>query len=924
MALSAGYRVYSALSRYAIFRPLKVEMKKRSQLILGAIFFALLLVYAGVHLNRTIALLGLDSDPGWYPYQAGDRIVIIQISSDQLNNLLRIGDEVIAINGQRLKQAFDFTEILQDAKPGIPYSLVVRRNGQLMDFALQTRSIPIINWILVGARNLIMPCIFLLTGVAVFLLKPYDKQAFLLALMFGMFISALQATIPPFGDAKWWIVGVVLTVQVVSTFFWPIFFHFFLIFPEPSPLLRRFPRLEYYLYIPHLLTIFPYFAVINLWGAFSIERDPPLGDAFHRLGPVSLIISVIYIASGLLSLLVNYREAGRASRRKMRVIVAGSIAGFLPIFLVFVLAIGFNLPRTNPDLLRWMAAMAFLAFPVFPLSFAYAIIRHKVIPVRLILRRSARYLLVSRGFIIIQAAIVFAVLSYMLTGSRLEAIDQFGPRADIVATMIVTAIAIGLLTLVNQKVMPIIDRKFFRQTYDAQRVLSELGQEMRRVTTVSQLLERSVARIQDALQTENVTIFLLDQTTGDYRSAISSRFAEDGTTTSDMDRTLALPGKGVVVDRLKRSSQPLVVDIEDSWLWAHDFRSKEATGADAQKAETRILRRIRSTLLLPVSTQEHLLGIISLGPRLGDLPYSWHDKELLMTVSIQMAFAIQNADLVKQITEEELLRHELEIATTVQRRLFPEEPPEVPRLDLCGVCHPARGVGGDYYDFILLDEGRVGIAVADVAGKGISAALLMSTVQASLRSQAPSVNGKLTDLVSSMNRLLHVSTDAASYATFFYAQFSEETGMLTYVNAGHNPPMLVRANGARKVHTASQAVASSAEVAVASISSDCDSNGISLLTTGGPVIGAFNTCVYEQESIEMNSGDLLVAYTDGVTEALNCYDQEFGESKLREIIAQSAQLSASELTERIVEHVREWCGETAQHDDLTLVVMKVR
>jgi sigma-B regulation protein RsbU (phosphoserine phosphatase) len=903
---------------------LKEEMKKQLQLILGATFFALLLIYSGIHLSRTIALLGMDSEPGWYPYQAGDRIVITQLATDPQASLLKPGDEIIAINGQRLEQALDYTEIFQNVKPGTPYSLLVRRNGQFAEFSLQTRAIPIISWILIGARNLLMPCIFLLTGVAVFLLKPYDKQAFLLALMFGMFISALQATVPPFGDSKWWIVGVMLLVQIASTFFWPIFFHFFLIFPEPSPLLRRFPRLEYYLYIPHLLTIFPYFALANIWSAFAIQRDPPFGEAFLKLGPISLILSVVYITAGLLSLLVNYRQAGLVSRRKMRVIVAGSIAGFLPIFLVFLLAITFELPRSNPELLRWIAAIAFLAFPVFPLSFAYAIIRHQVIPVRLIVRRSARYLLVSRGFIIIQAFIVFAALSFMLTGSRMEAIDRLGPRADIVATMVVTAIAIGVLTLVNQQMLPIIDRWFFREAYDAQRLLSDLGQEMRTVTTVSQLLERSVARIQDALYTENVTIFLRDQASGNYRAAISSKLTEDGTTTSDIDRAIAFPKDGAVVDRLRKSTQPVIIDFENSWMFPPDSRPIESTGELSEGDERRILRRIRSALLLPVSTQEQLLGIISLGHRLGDLPYSWDDKNLLMTVSLQMAFAIQNADLVKQITEEELLRHELEIATTVQRRLFPEEPPEVKRLDLCGVCHPARGVGGDYYDFILLDQSRVGIAVADVAGKGISAALLMSIVQASLRSQAPSVNGRLTDLVSSMNRLLHVSTDAASYATFFYAQFSEDTGLLTYVNAGHNPPILIRAGGPKKALIAGQAIAATGEVAVAAIDSGFDSGGVSLLTTGGPVIGAFNTCVYEQESIKMDSGDLLVAYTDGVTEALNCDDQEFGELKLRGIIAESAHLSASELTEKIVECVRQWCGETAQHDDLTLVVMKVR
>jgi sigma-B regulation protein RsbU (phosphoserine phosphatase) len=347
---------------------------------------------------------------------------------------------------------------------------------------------------------------------------------------------------------------------------------------------------------------------------------------------------------------------------------------------------------------------------------------------------------------------------------------------------------------------------------------------------------------------------------------------------------------------------------------------------DLRRRENETLRRVRSALLLPVATKDHLLGIVSLGPRLGDLPFSRDDRQLLMAVALQMAFAIQNAELVQEIAIEERLRHELDIATTVQQRLFPESPPEMSSLELSGVCFPARGVGGDYYDFIELDQGKVGIAVADVAGKGISAALLMCTVQASLRSQAPTVNGNLTELVSSMNRLLHVSTDTSSYATFFYAQFDERTGLLTYVNAGHNPPMLVRAG--RNVKAQGVGYGGPGRQGALredeSLRAGQESTEITLLTKGGPIIGAFSNCVYEQETIQMESGDLLVAYTDGVTEARDADDHEFGEARLREIIDSSAPLTAQQLSERIVESVREWCGDVPPHDDLTLVVMRVR
>jgi sigma-B regulation protein RsbU (phosphoserine phosphatase) len=314
-----------------------------------------------------------------------------------------------------------------------------------------------------------------------------------------------------------------------------------------------------------------------------------------------------------------------------------------------------------------------------------------------------------------------------------------------------------------------------------------------------------------------------------------------------------------------------------------------------------------------------------LGPRLGDLPYSREDKQFLMAVAWQMAFAIQNTQLIEEAAEQERLRHELAIAANVQRRLFPECPPSFARLDLAGVCQPAGGVGGDYYDFLVLDETKVGIAVADVAGKGISAALLMSTVQASLRSQAPSVNDNLIELVSSMNRLLHGSTDVSSYATFFYSQFDEKTGQLTYVNAGHNPPMLAQRRCAAQ--SAGAAAQPNPRRLVAPRHSgpiEVGETVITYLTTGGPMIGAFDNCSYEQQTLQLDAGDVLVAYTDGVTEALNASDEEFGEERLRQMVASSLHLSAAELAERVVEEVRDWCSESGQQDDLTLVVMKVR
>jgi sigma-B regulation protein RsbU (phosphoserine phosphatase) len=899
-------------------------MTKRLRLILGGLFFALLIVYSGELFIRALGEMSNASGPGWSAYTIGNEVRISRVASPEAAGVLRVRDRLVALNGQPITSASQVGRFFRDVPPGTPYMVTVRRGGQALDLVFSSQAIPLSAWIFSGAANLIIPNIFLVTGLLLFLLKPYDKQALLLALMFGMFNAAIPALNPAFGDAPAWLVAVMLAVHIASSFLWPVFFHFFQIFPEPSSLMRRVPRLGAYIYLPHMLTVFPHILLLNILAAFAPQQGYDLQAGFPIFGIVSRGVASMYIAGGLLSLLINYREAGRDSRRKMRVVVAGSIAGFLPFFVVIGLAVVFDLPATNPQLLQWLGFTAFFSFPLFPLSFVYAIIRHQVIPVRLILRRGVRYLLVSRGFIIIQAVVVFGVLSFLLTGSRLATIDRLGDRADIVATMAATALAIGVLTVVNQRVLPIIDRKFFREAYDAQQILSELGMEMRKVTAVRQLLELAVSKIQDALHVENVTIFLKDDAGPDYRCAISSQLTEYGEATTDVNRNLVIPGDGYAAMRMKYSSLPLTVDRQRSGAWGQELST--AGGNESRQRERATLRRIRTNLLLPVATKDELLGIISLGPRLGDLPFSSDDKQLLMAVALQMALAVQNARLVQEIAQEERLRHELEIATAVQRRLFPERPPDVASLELSGVCHPARGVGGDYYDFILLGEGKVGVAVADVAGKGISAALLMSTVQASLRSQAPSVNGDLVELVSSMNKLLHVSTDSASYATFFYAQFDENTGLLTYVNAGHNPPLLVHAAEGAKARGARQASATGADNRAVKTETGVGarSAAVSELTTGGPIIGAFPFSVYQQETIQMESGDLLLAYTDGVTEAFNPFEEEFGEERLRQFVASSAHLSAQALTEKIVEIVTDWCQNTPQYDDLTLVVMKVK
>lgn len=866
-------------------------MSRRLQLALGGLFFALFFIYAGASVYRTVKMEGAASVIGWRAEDRTGRVTVVNVLSDGPGSQLGTGDEVISVNGVPISKSSEITDLLKDVEPGSVYAVVIRRGGRIAEVLLRTEPFPVVWFTLLRAANVIIPALFLITGLVVFVLKPFDKHARLLALMFALFVGALFAgPVTSVSDESPWIIAVAMIVRLISIFFAAVFFHFFLVFPEPSPILKRFPRLEYYLYLPHLLTTFTYSLVADILLLFN----PGLASGFTReFGPViqaGLVLSFLYIAAGLASLLVNYRQASLAARRKMRVVVSGSIAGFLPPLLLvgvsFLLYLfGLNLSRVSQEPVQWLVLGVFFSFSLFPLSFAYAIVRHQVIPVRVIIRRGVRYLLVSKGFIIVEAVVVLGLLSFLLSGARVTAIDRAGSRADIAVTGAAALLAVFLLRTLNRQVMPRIDRLFFREAYNAQQILSDLGQAVRTAATIKQLVELVVGKIQDALHTENVLVFLRDDETGDYRCAVCPQTG---------DEQILLSGDSILVEHLRNPA--LAID---------NPRSMDGLS----RSECEVLADIRSVLLLPIRAKDQLLGIISLGPRLAELPFSREDRQMLMAVAWQTAFAIENAKLIREVADEERLRHEIEIAAQVQRRLFPQSPPQIPHLDLFGMCIPAQGVGGDYFDFIELSGHQTGLAVADVAGKGISAALLMSIVQASLRSKAGSVNGRLTDLVSSMNELLHRSTGPHSYASFFYAEYDHQAGHLTYVNAGHNPPILVRASAAS---------------ATAQGFVERERDNMELLSSGGTVIGAFSHISYRQETIDLRSGDLLVAYTDGLTEALDPKGVEYGEANLLSVLRSAGHLSASELSDCIVASVQEWCRETPQHDDMTLVIMKVR
>lgn len=578
------------------------------------------------------------------------------------------------------------------------------------------------------------------------------------------------------------------------------------------------------------------------------------------------------------------------------------------------------------------------------------------------LRRAGSRLTPASVMLCVEALALGLLLLFMHTGARAAWLDRLGARADAATVLAASALLILLHFSVNRRLAHTLGRRFGGRTYDERRLLFDLGRAARIATNIDQLYELVVKELAGALGTSHVSIFVRDDRTGDFVRRVCSTEQTpqpsgqaEGEGRLEQARRVILMSDSLVVRRLRNLSAPLSVTPHDLDTWLRSLASFDRATRERRELECATLLDIRARLLVGVTMHDRLVGILSVGSPDGSRQFSADDKRMLMSIANQLAFIIVNTKLAERMVAEEGLRRELLLAREVQQRLLPARPPSAAGLSLSGFCQPASAIGGDYYDFLHLGKNQIGFAVGDVAGKGIGAALLMSNVQASWRSQlltqdmGAAASGSLTQLVESMNRLIYRSTDAASYVTFFCATLDMHTRVLRYVNAGHNPPLLVRKKG-RNVDSPKEIVPTPGNIRTkppppaSGTGGNVPPDGLRTSTgpilagvggpesekfcfeelqTGGPVLGVFEEWPYEQGYVPLESGDLLIAYTDGLTEALNEAGEEYGVGRLSEALAACAEGSADEARDHLVACVHRWCASASQHDDLTFVVLTI-
>ena len=393
--------------------------------------------------------------------------------------------------------------------------------------------------------------------------------------------------------------------------------------------------------------------------------------------------------------------------------------------------------------------------------------------------------------------------------------------------------------------------------------------------SLDETLRQVASLVFDAVPADRCLIMLRGQD-GEQPGALQMRVS------SQRERTQSEVGNV----RISRTIIEEVVERGDSVLTSdaqHDPRFMSGTMA---------IDGIRSVLAVPLSVGEKVIGMIYADSPLVEVKFTREHLDVLRMLASVAAIRVENARLAEEQRDRERFEQELQLAREIQQRFQPTAPPVVPGYDMLGISFPCYEIGGDYYDFIVRDDGRTVIALGDVSGKGTSAALLMSSLHAAVHAQASS-HQSIVETIGAVNRYLAETIPANRFVTLFYAELDPVTGALSFLNAGHNPPLIVHAAGT-----------------------------LEQLAAGGLPLGIMPDAQFRAGQTQLQPGDVLVIYSDGVSETVNRRGEEFGWARLHETVARNLDASAASLRDRIEAALTKFAGGAPAADDVTLVIVK--
>lgn len=659
--------------------------------------------------------------------------------------------------------------------------------------------------------------------------------------------------------------------------FFPSLLYFAAIFPEPQSFYANHKKLLQLAFLPHLLHVLMVVFLADPDKALeflSFESSIPILGAILSfilnifkvaaafLGFLLLfhtrffsIINIIYVIFSIILLYTAFKKIENPRlKQQVKIIIYGIGIG------VGLYVMGFIIPTifsfVVSDSVR--NAMVTMGLIVGPGSIAWAIVRYQFLDIGLIARRSLVYTITT--------AIV--VGGYLLVVMQVGSIAQslLGRESGILNILIIIIMLFFFQPIYTQ-VDDFVRRIFIRSRGDYSQLVEKFSREILTIfhsdklaTTVADMLKREMF-------IENVEVC----------------FAGDG-------QYFRLSGGVGKEDPIK---------LEDS-IYSYLFNKRapvfveELSGKIDDGCLGGRLSKMGTKVVVPLVRQDQVSGIILLSGKVAGFRYSSEDMTFLAILANQIVVAMENAELYRESLEKQRLEEELAVARQIQIGLLPRSLPSLANFDFAAFIEPSRQVGGDYYDFIPVGDGRIGVVIADASGKGVPAALLIARMQAMMQSEVR-FGIAVDEMMASVNRFISESTSQDRFATCFYIELDDGNQKARYCNAGHNYPLLIRGDGR-----------------------------VEYLSTGGLLLGAFSDVKYETGVTEMEPGDMLVMYTDGVTEAMDAGRNEYGEQRLADDLIKIRSSPAEVVCSKIIKNVKQFAAGIGDIDDMTLVVVKAQ
>jgi len=666
----------------------------------------------------------------------------------------------------------------------------------------------------------------------------------------------------------------------VWEFFFPLLLVFSWIFPADRFKDFKHPRLRYLVFIPQIMH-----QVVVLWFGKLVEflsqlKIEPTEESFSTiiLKPLALLVSWLtlllsvvdtyhIVISGIINLVYvltafYFLESGRKFVTNPRMLTQTKVVlwatriglGTYVIADLGAAILPYEFPQQIESILMIIAVISASSILI------YATIRYQFLDVRLVFRQSFVYSITS--------AVLVGLYVLLVIESQQILEPVFGDQAQMVSYAFIILVLL-LFQPINNWIDEAVRSLFIRTRTDHRNVIERFSRQVISLFDPVQLRQIIEETLKTTLLVERVYFVLYDDQVSEYA---------------------LLPGedqpRGTLIDREDMMLRGInLLDTPTYFRSLSDYHD----GSDlAEQLETNNVK-----LILPMKDSKHLLGFVALTDKAAGYSYSSEDLNLLGVLSNQMVTALTNARLYVESLERVRLQEEVSMARQIQLDLLPSKPPAYESLQISMHSTPSRTVGGDFFDFIPINKDRFGLVIADASGKGMPAALMIAQIQAILRSEVN--NGiPIDSLLRNMNEQICKSSSAETYVTLFYGEFDTTCNVFRYANAGHNYPVLVRANG-----------------------------DIELLTDGGPIIGALPMMEYRSASVRLEKDDLLFFFTDGLSEAMNEKEEEYTEDRIRKFVCDQRRVDPETLINSILDDVRRFDPMDPPRDDTTIVALKV-